>query len=333
MSAEVLDPIAPHSAGAAKDPFRFGWRWITRIGPDGEEIDEQVGLTEWDVLHPKEGDFIVNTRIHQLILNALFNRLAQYLKNRPQTLVLSDHRVDWGIPGVHPHGPDIAVFDEIDPNWFGDTATIYLDREKARPLLAIEVTSPHNKKNDLVHKVHEYCEACIPFYLIVDIQDDPVSGKPVVELLGYERVLGEFEPIVADPERGIWIPSVNLWFQPAGDRVNCLDEDGRRLPEESDWIELAATERARADAEMIRADEERLRAETEQVRAEEEHQRAEEERLRAAQQEKRAEEERQRAEEERQRAEEERQRAEAAEKRITELEARLKELSKRTDPG
>jgi len=35
------------------DPFRYGWRFMHRVGPDGREDLEQVPLTLEDVLHPQ----------------------------------------------------------------------------------------------------------------------------------------------------------------------------------------------------------------------------------------------------------------------------------------
>ena len=44
---------------AKADPFRYGWRYVRVKGPDGTVTEEQVPLTEEDVLFPKFGDYIV----------------------------------------------------------------------------------------------------------------------------------------------------------------------------------------------------------------------------------------------------------------------------------
>ncbi len=46
------------------DPFFYGWRYIHVQRADGTEDIDQVPLTLEDVLHPEEGDHIVNSTEH-----------------------------------------------------------------------------------------------------------------------------------------------------------------------------------------------------------------------------------------------------------------------------
>src|SRR5262245_44098553 len=47
-----------------EDPSRYGWRYVPARRPDGTVDLDHVPLTLEDVLHPQEGDFIVNNYGH-----------------------------------------------------------------------------------------------------------------------------------------------------------------------------------------------------------------------------------------------------------------------------
>jgi hypothetical protein len=61
MATETIVPlpIQPTPTPAA-DPYFHGWRMVPRWDEAGRQSWEQVPLTEWDVLHPEEEDFIVS---------------------------------------------------------------------------------------------------------------------------------------------------------------------------------------------------------------------------------------------------------------------------------
>src|SRR2546430_2303793 len=92
-------------APSAVDPYRFGWRMVQRVGPGGAPIWEQVPLTQEDVLHPQEEDFLVHNPLHDqncfYLKTALLHGTAQVAGAQ----VNHDVRTDWGAPGVKPHGP------------------------------------------------------------------------------------------------------------------------------------------------------------------------------------------------------------------------------------
>src|SRR5262245_15665731 len=94
---------APHTKldpPKADDPYRIGWRYVKRIGAGGREEYEQVPLTEADLLCPQEGDVVVNNDRHDQIriyLKGVFRRGAERVPGR---LVLSDHRIDYGVEGI-----------------------------------------------------------------------------------------------------------------------------------------------------------------------------------------------------------------------------------------
>jgi hypothetical protein len=107
----------PPSAKA--DPFRYGWWYVRVKGPDGKWTEEQVPLTEEDVLFPKFGDYIVQTNPHDDDVSYL-KAVSKARTRRDRTAaVLSDCRVDWNLPGVRRLGLDLAVFSGVarDEGW------------------------------------------------------------------------------------------------------------------------------------------------------------------------------------------------------------------------
>ena len=61
----------PRSPGP--DPYRYGWRYVRVVAPDGSETFDQVPLTLEDVLFPQVGDFIVQTDGTMVYTNAGHN--------------------------------------------------------------------------------------------------------------------------------------------------------------------------------------------------------------------------------------------------------------------
>ena len=51
-------------SGPEPDRFRYGWRHVKRVGPDGQETLDQIPLSLEDVLFPETGDFVVQTDAH-----------------------------------------------------------------------------------------------------------------------------------------------------------------------------------------------------------------------------------------------------------------------------
>ena len=156
------------------DPFRYGWRYVKRIEPDGSEEFEQVPLTLEDVLHPEEEDFHVHTDGHEV--DCIYLRLVAQaqLAGDPSAVVLRDCRVAWDVPGLRPHGPDIAVIFGVRQR--RDWGTFDVAVEGVRPSLIIEVTSPETRHNDLVKKVEHYARAGVPHYVIADVREEHGVG-------------------------------------------------------------------------------------------------------------------------------------------------------------
>jgi colicin import membrane protein len=139
------------------DRFRYGWRYVRVVRPDGTEEFEQVPLTLEDVLHPKVGDFIVQSDPHDCDRAYLKAVSKARLEGDRTAIVLSDCRVDFNIPGVEPLGPDLAVFLGVRRRLMWSTFDVA--EEGARPALVAEVTSPETRINDVELKVDYYRRA------------------------------------------------------------------------------------------------------------------------------------------------------------------------------
>jgi colicin import membrane protein len=211
------------------DPFRLGWRYVPVRRPDGTKHIEQVPLTQEDLLHPKEGDFIVETDAHN-----------------------SDCLVNWNIPGVRPLGPDVAVFFGVKrrTNW----NTFDVRAEHARPALVVEITSKNTRKNDLRIKSQYYHRANVPFYLIADAVGR--GAKRRVKLIAHQHTPKGYKLIMPGPKGRIYLEAVRLWVGTTFDsevgytRLACFDaESGEDLAGYAKTRQALLDARAHAEAQ------------------------------------------------------------------------------------
>jgi Uma2 family endonuclease len=261
------------------DPFFYGWRYVTRQTPQGK-VMEQVPLTEEDILHPQEGDFIVHNAAHDRDVRYLQAVIEDRIADQPEKLLLCDHRVLWDSPDLGAYGPDLILFDQVSQPWNPHRGTLSVWDIGAQPILAIEVTSPSTRDTDLTKKVDHYYRAGIPWYIIVDHMGD--EDHPHLRLLAYRATPEGYVPVPEQPQ-GLWIEPLGLWLQVEGDRVWCADEQGQRIPDlreqrdqerrraQQAW-ELAEAERQKALQAQQLAEEERRKALQAQQLAEEERQ-------------------------------------------------------------
>lgn len=233
---EVLVPAAE-----PVDPYRYGWRYVRRVVADGTETWDQVPLTLVDVLHPEEGDFIVQNAAHTRRCRYLADVLSTQLASEPSTVVPHDMRVDWGVPEIRPHGPDIVVLTGVRA--WRDWSTFRVKEEGAEPALVIEVTSPSTAGLDRDTKLNQYEQIGIPTYIIVDAVGGSDDAPP--RLVGYQLVAGRFQPLPPDEHGRLWLAAVRTWLGVEGDEIICYDESGERL---GDYAALTAALSAERDA-------------------------------------------------------------------------------------
>lgn len=263
MSTATTDiPVAPIPP-ASPDPFRYGWRYV-KGDEGGNESYRQVPLTLEDVLHPQEGDFIVNTELHNILATYLKLALQAHLSTSKGVVVLGDTRIDWGSPHGWAHGPNVVAFSGVK-RWSRHDGTFYLKDCGGRVDLAIEVTSHSTRGNDYGAKKREYYLVGVPQYVIVDVPEKGELGA--IQLFGFKAGARQYEPIVPDAKGRIWLETARLWIGVEGERVVLVDEQGNLLP---DYHELQAQKaqemNARLQAEKARADAEKARAEAEKAK-------------------------------------------------------------------
>jgi Uma2 family endonuclease len=272
-------PRRRRSPADEPDPFRYGWRYVRITRPDGTEEFDQVPLTLEDVLHPEEGDFIVQSDPHDRERTYLRAVCEARLEHKPRAVVLSDCRIDWNIPGVRPLGPDLAVFFGVRRRslW----STFYVGKERARPALVIEITSPETRNNDVGIKVDYYHRAGVPQYVIADVTVEDVEER-LVELIDYRDTPRGYRRFKPNKQGRIWLPAVDLLLGLTRDRLGgyiriaCFDaETGQEVGD------YAAVERALEEEKTARAQAERARARAEKARIKAEQQAAAEAEARA----------------------------------------------------
>jgi colicin import membrane protein len=266
----------PQARPAARErgPFRYGFREVLKKGPGGTEFIDHIPLTLEDVLHPQEGDFIVQTDAHDSDRAYLKAVSKSQLLNDRTSLVLSDCQIDWNIPGVKPLCPDIAVFFNVKRRDGWDSLDVAA--EGAIPALVVEVTSRSTRKLDLGTKVDYYFRAKVPVYVIADAVGRGPRRR--VKLIAYRYHRQGYKPIAPDDNGRIYLAPVRLWLGTTHDRLDgfvrlaCYDPDsgeelGDAVATRQELVEtrarVEAEVQARARAEARAEDEARARAEAE----------------------------------------------------------------------
>lgn len=177
------------------------------------------------LLHPQDEDYPVEASAHDTDRTYLRNTLGSQLPR--SWLILSSCRVDWGVPGIEPHGPDISIFKGLrgrKKNW----KTFYVAKEKVRPVAAVEITSSLTRRNDLVIKVHEYYRAGVPLYAIVDARER--GNRREIQIIGYQSGRSKYEKMDLDARGRLLLEPLGIWLGAEGDQVCCWDVDtGERL--------------------------------------------------------------------------------------------------------
>jgi colicin import membrane protein len=229
------------------DPFRYGWRWVVRTLPGGHLREFQEPLKLEDVLHPQEGDFIVQNADHERLCRYLAGVCEAQLAGDPSAVVLHDVRVAWDEAGKLAHGPDVAVFLGVRERKRWPTFNVAI--EGAQSALIIEVTSPETAHVDLAQKREEYAAVGVPLYVVVDIFY--FQGRPQSRLAGYQLTPQGYQILPLDERGRLWLEPIRVWLGIVDDEVICHDEQGQPLGDHATEVALrrAAEVRAQAEAE------------------------------------------------------------------------------------
>jgi Uma2 family endonuclease len=241
------------------DPFYYGWRFVRKVLPDGTTDLVQVPLTLEDVLHPQEDDVIPQRPRQQEdaeYLGPIFRARAQ--ERLPGGFVLVDCLVDWGVPGIRDHSPDLSVFQNVVNPPGPDIGTFRLRASGGRCVLALEIVSPHTRSNDVVEKFREYHQVRVPLYILIDQETEDGPRQ----LVGYRYTARRYVRMRLDRQGRLLVKPLGLLLALEDRRVVCYDADtGERLGgyEGERQSRLAAEQEARQQAEARRAAEQRVR--------------------------------------------------------------------------
>ncbi len=269
--SQILTPTVPPSGLPPDDadPFRLGWRHVRVTRPDGTEVVELVPLTHEDLLYPEEEDFVVNRPRHTLDLFYCFGALNAFFDGVAGMVILGDCRIDFGVLGIRPLGPDILVLDGVR-EWL-KKGTFHIAEEGGRPVLALEIAAPETRGHDLHAKPDLYYRAGVQKYVIIDRGWD---AEHPAKLLGNQRGPDGWVPLPADAQGRLDLSPLPLRLGLEDDRPWLYDaRTGARLPDMPEALRernaalagLAEESRARADAEA-RARDAEARAQDETAR-------------------------------------------------------------------
>jgi Uma2 family endonuclease len=321
MMTQITTPKPSLPETADVDRYRYGWRYKTCRLPDGTEESVEVPLTVEDLLHPKEGDCIPENTVHSHERDYLYDVLESRVIDRPTIRIFTDCLIDWGIPGLGNHSPDISAFENVrdrERKW----GVFPVAREGARPLLSIEIVSPDDRDptrrdNDVVIKMDHYHQVGVPLYIIVDQEEEDGPRR----LLGYRDTPDGYVPLIPDAQGRLLLEPFGVLIGLRDDRIVCYDA----ATNEEILGYPALSQAMQAEAEARRVAEERAARQQAEAQALRERAAAEHDRAEAAAQ---------RAAAERNRAEAEAQSRALLEARVRELEAELQRRSSASrEPG
>jgi Uma2 family endonuclease len=241
------------------NPWYYGYRDVNRTMPDGKIKHERIPLTLEDTLHPQEGDCIMESNLHEILLTYLATVFRWRTSADPGALILSDTGVYWDDPSLDytHHSPDISVIFGIK-NRKPFYRSFHVGEEGVRPSLIIELVSPNNRENEVDTKVKDYHELEIPMYVIADNEGLQDPWK----LIGYRWRPDEYIPIPTDVHGRIWLEALDLWIGVDGLRIICYDRNGAEIGDYTAIAKQLDSTRREAEAEKQRAEAEKRRAET-----------------------------------------------------------------------
>jgi colicin import membrane protein len=246
-------PSASHLGPSPGDPYFYGFRYVKRSTIDGKTATVIEPLTEYDVLHPREGDHITQGDPHCqdfVYLRDVFTARVPRLPGLAHPLVLGDCLIDLGLEDIEPVGPDVAVFTNVPRRKLWSSFSVM--KEKAEWVLVGEVTSPSTRNNDLNVKPAMYFKAGVPLYFIVD-QESVRGGVRQLRLLGYERGRRGYRAMRLNADGRLWLEPLQLWLGVEGGRVVCYDAEGREIEDYAGVEERADEAEERAGVAEERA--------------------------------------------------------------------------------
>jgi hypothetical protein len=148
--------------------------------------------------------------------------------------------IDWDVPGVLNHSPDLIVFRDVLNPPVENTGTFRLRTFGGRCVLVVEIVAPDTRVNDVVHKLREYHQVRVPLYVLIDQERD--NGPRVV--IGYRYTARRYVRMRPDRQGRVLLKPLGLWLAVEDQLAVCYDADAaERLGD------YGQERRAREDAE------------------------------------------------------------------------------------
>jgi len=242
-----LPPVKPVDSAELAER---GWKKVEITRPDGTQSHAMVPLTAEEFLHPQEDYHMPISAFHHQTNDDLFDILNVRYSNDQTVEVFHDLLIDWDVPGLLSHSPDISVIFGVRGGKSLNRTRFNVAAEGTRPSLAIEIVSPRYRKEDRIEKVEEYAIAGVLEYVIFDQRR--VRGETLDEVLGYQLVRGRYQPIMADEQGRILCRTVGLWMSLHEGKVIIEDAiSGERLLNSEELAAARVAAEAHAYAEQL----------------------------------------------------------------------------------
>lgn len=255
-----LEMAIPPPVPTAENPFALGWRYTGLTGGD----DWRRPLTEYDLVFPEEGDFVVNNLAHEDNRQYLAAVLRQRIAGRPGLRVFSDHLIDFQHPAVPKAlGPDVILLNGEEREWDPNVGVFPVVDMGARPLITFEITSPSTRRVDVIEKMEKFHLVGVPVYVLIDLSAG--GARRPLGIVAYQAGPTEYEALPPEPDGRVWLEVVEVFLAEENNRVVCYDLDGVRIPDYSALV--AERDAAEARAAAAAAEAQRLRDELAALRA------------------------------------------------------------------
>lgn len=270
MTTALADTHTAPPESGEEDPFRIGYRYAHSVDETGRKTSVKVPLTEEDFLHPQEEDRFMVSLEHTVTIQRLMYLIDYGQRAKTVTGTFGELRIDWQVPDILPHGPDVIVFDRFPGGIPSNTGTLRVADLGLTCEAIFEITSEETRHIDLDKKMDEYLAVGVPFYFVVDFANPAGDAR----LLCFRHAGDRYRLSAEVRGRGYHVPNLGLWFRLDDRTMNASDENGNDIPMPRELGDRLDAAQARADAEQARADEATKRMTAEKARADDEKARA-----------------------------------------------------------
>ncbi len=235
----------------SQNPFEFGFRF--------ETSGAMIPLTEDDLLHPREGDKVMEKDEHDADRAYLKYVFKSRTAKKPEVRVFSDHGIDFQRGDVQPLSPDIAVLVGEPLEWVDQGAVFPVADMNSHIRCIIELTSKSTRRTAMVRKAPLYYRGGVPLYIIADMPYSEI--KRPRGLLPFKAGAKEYELLPLDSHGRFWLEVIGVWLAIENGRIVCFDADGKRIGDYTtvDEQRRIATELAETEKTLRLAGEARIR--------------------------------------------------------------------------